>query len=347
KVHSKSGSVVVIDTNTGAIKAMANYPSYDPSKYYQTKDLSAFNNAAISSPLEVGSIMKALTISAGLNQGVITPDTAYHDPGYVTLDGSTIKNVLPIPHDPTSIKDVLQYSLNTGAVHVLKELGGGEFNQRGRDTWHDYLVNHFQLGRATGVEQPNEAGGAIPDPDHGSALNLQYANTAFGQGMTATTLQMAAAFSSAVNGGTYYRPHLIEKQVSANGSSKQAGAPVIRKNVVKPSVSNNLQELLEYVYTQNHNKYGTNLHDGYNIGGKTGTGQIPYKGGYKVGVYNGTYLGFVGGDKPQFAIAVLANEPNLSDFESAGSQAAAPIFGKIADSLINDFGVESVTSSNQ
>jgi cell division protein FtsI/penicillin-binding protein 2 len=347
KVNSKSGSVVVMDANTGAVKAIANYPTYDPSKFFEVKDLSVFNNAAVSAPLEVGSIMKTLTVSAGLNQGAITPDSAYHDPGSVTVDGATIKNVLPIPTDPLSIRDVLKYSLNTGAVHVLKELGGGDFNQRGREIFYDYMTDRFQFGRPTGIEQPNEAAGTIPNPDHGNALDLQYANMSFGQGQTETMLQMAAALSAVVNGGTYYRPHLIDEQIAAGGATKPTGAPVVKRNVVKPGTASGLQSLMEYVYTQNHDKYGTNLHAGYNIGGKTGTGQIPFKGGYKVGIYNGTFLGFVGGDKPQYVIAVLTNEPQLPDFESAGSQGAAPIFGKIADSLINDFGVEAATSQNQ
>jgi cell division protein FtsI/penicillin-binding protein 2 len=344
KVSSKSGSVVVMDPNTGAIKAMANYPTYDPSKFYEVKDISAFNNAAVSAPLEVGSIMKTLTVSAGIDQGAISKSYAYHDPGYVTLDGATIKNVLPIPEDPLPIKDVLKYSLNTGAVQVLKQLGGGNFDQKGRDLLYSYLTGHFQFGKPTGIEQPTEGGGTIPNPDHGSALDLQYANMSFGQGQTETMLQMAAALSSVVNGGTYYRPHLIESEVSAGGKSAQTNAPVVKTGVVKASTSQAVQQLMEYVFTENHDKYASNLHPGYNIGGKTGTGQIPYQGGYKVGIYNGTFLGFVGGDKPQYVIAVLTNEPHLPDFESAGSQGAAPIFGKIADSLINDFGVEAATN---
>lgn len=347
KVNSPSGSVVVMDPNTGAIKAMANYPTYNPSKFYDVKDLADFNNAAVASPLEVGSIMKIMTVAAGLDQGVITTDYAYHDPGYVTIDGATIKNVLPIPEDPLTIKDVLKYSLNTGAVQVFKQLGGGNFDQKGRDTLYNYLTNHFQFGKPTGVEQPTEASGTIHDPDHGSALNLQYANMSFGQGQTETMLQMAAGLSSVINGGTYYRPHLVDQEISANGAVKQTGAPVVKRNVVKPSTAQGVQELMEYVFDKNYDIYASHLHPGYNIGGKTGTGQIPYQGGYKVGIYNGTFLGFVGGDKPQYVIAVLTNEPKLPDFESAGSQGAAPIFGKIADALINDFGVEGISGQNQ
>jgi cell division protein FtsI/penicillin-binding protein 2 len=343
KLNSPSGSVVIMDPNTGAIKAMANYPTFNPARFYEVKDISNFNNASVSSPLEVGSIMKTLTTSTGLNQGAITPNSSYHDPGYVTVNGATIKNVLPIPEDPTTIKDVLQFSLNTGAVHILKELGGGDINQKARDTFYNYLTNHFQLGKPTGIELPNEAAGIIPNPDHGNALELQYANMSFGQGQTETMLQMSAALSSVINGGNYYQPHIIDQTISLNDVVKKTGAHAVKQGVVKAATGQQLQNLLEYVYTQNHTKYGTQLHPGYNIGGKTGTSQIPYKGGYRTDVFDGTYLGFVGGDKPQYVIAVLTNELKLPDSESAGSQGAAPLFGQIVDSLINDFGVEPIS----
>lgn len=343
KIGSQSGSVVIINPNDGSIKALANYPTFDPAKFYSVKDPAAFNDSAVSAPLEVGSIMKTLTVSTGLDTGAITPDSTYYDPGYVTIDGSTIKNVEDIPQNPVSVQEILKYSLNTGAVHIFKQLGGGDFNQKGRDILYDYFTNHFQLGKLTGVEQPNEQAGTIYGPNNGSALNLRYANMAFGQGLTATPLQMAAAVSSVLNGGTYYKPHLIDSVTSSTGKVIKTQPTVVRRNVVKPVVGQELQSLMEYVFEQNHGVYESDDHPGYNVGGKTGTGQIASNGGYKVGVYNGTFLGFVGGDKPQYVVAVLADSPNLPGFESAGAQGAAPIFGKIADMLINDFGVEPAT----
>jgi cell division protein FtsI/penicillin-binding protein 2 len=343
KIGSKSGSLVIIDPNDGSIKAMANYPTYDPSKYYDVKDLSAFNDSAVSAPLEVGSITKTLTISAGLDSGAITPDMSYTDPGYVTVDGATIKNVESIPQQPVDLHEILKYSLNTGAVHVLKQMGGGEINQKGRDTLYDYFTNHFRLGKVTGVEQPNEQPGLVHGPDKGSALDLLYANMAFGQGYTATILQMGAALSSVLNRGTYYQPHLIDSQTAASGKTTVTTPKVLEKNVVKPATSLQLQQLMEYVFQQNYNVYETDLHPGYNVGGKTGTGQIAANGGYKEGVYNGTFMGFVGGDQPQYVVAVLVNSPQLTGFESAGAQGAAPIFGKVADMLINDFNVEPIS----
>lgn len=118
-------------------------------------------------------------------------------------------------------------------------------------------------------------------------------------------------------------------------------AHIIKKNVIKPQVSKQLRDLLKHVYLQNYKNYRTNLYPGYAIGGKTGTGQIAKpEGGYKEDEFNGTYVGFVGGDKPEYVAAVLVNSPNLKSYEFAGSRAAAPIFGGIADMLINNFGVE-------
>jgi cell division protein FtsI/penicillin-binding protein 2 len=165
----------------------------------------------------------------------------------------------------------------------------------------------------------------------------------FGQGLTATILQMASALSSVINGGTYYQPHLIDSQTTAAGKTLNTPPKILKKNVVKPAVGQQLQQLMEYVFQQNYNVYQTDLHPGYNVGGKTGTGQIAENGRYKEGVYNGTFLGFVGGDQPQYVVAVLVNSPNLPGFESAGSQGAAPIFGKTADMLINDFNVEPIS----
>jgi cell division protein FtsI (penicillin-binding protein 3) len=340
QAKSTSGCVVVMDLNSGAIKAMANYPAYNPAEFYKVEDPSVFNNIATSSQLEVGSIMKVLTVSAGLNEGVIAANSSYYDSGTVTVDGKTIKNVLPLPSNNVSIKDVLRLSLNTGAVHVLQSLGGGSLNEKGRVTWYDYMTNHYRLGKPTGIEQSSEVSGTIPDPKNGYGLNIQYANTSFGQGMTASMMQMAAAVSSVLNGGTYYKPYLVDSTVDSNGNTKQTQKQVLVQNVVKPSVSSDIQGLMKNVFDSNHAVYGSSLRPNYSIGAKTGTAQIADdKGGYDANQFNGTFMGYVGGDTPQYVIAILVRSPKLSSSEFAGSGAAGPIFGSVANILIDSFGV--------
>ncbi|PJE65264.1 hypothetical protein COU91_02570 [Candidatus Saccharibacteria bacterium CG10_big_fil_rev_8_21_14_0_10_47_8] len=339
KAKSSSGSAVILDPNNGAIKAMANWPTYDPSQYYKVADANLFNNAAVSSPLEIGSAMKVLTAAAALDQGVIKPDTSYSDPGHWLLDGHEITNIEedggPGIH---SVPEILNLSINTGATWMLMQMGGqtGTVTKTARDKWHDYMVNHYQLGKATGVEQGYESSGTIPDPDNGYALQLTYANTAFGQAMTTTPLQLAAALASVVNGGTYYQPHLVDSYMDSTGKTIAKKPVIIRQGVVSTVVSQQMQSLMEYVLANHHLQ--PPFTDNYSVGGKTGTAQIANPaGGYYSDKYNGTYLGFVGGDKPQYVIMVRVNQPGVGGY--AGTAAAQPIFSTLAHMLIDNFGV--------
>jgi cell division protein FtsI/penicillin-binding protein 2 len=346
RAKSSSASALIMDPNSGAILAMANLPSYDPSQYYNVSDPSVFTNAAVSQPLEVGSIMKVLTTSAALDQKVITPDTSYNDPGSWLIDGFRIKNVEedggPGQHN---IAEILNLSMNTGATWMLMQMGGGQLNQQARDRWHDYLVNHFRMGQSTGIEQGYEAAGSVPLPDTGYARNLTYANTAFGQAMTATPLQMAGALSSVINGGKYYQPHLVDQMV-AGSQITQVQPKVINSHVVSANVSPEIRSLMEYV-VRGHLAEGysyMSFPSNYSVGGKTGTAQIADpSGGYYSDRYNGTYIGYVGGDKPQYVISVRVSEPHIGGY--AGSTAAQPIFADLAHMLINNFNVTPKTGS--
>jgi len=337
---SDSGSALIMDPNTGAIKAMANWPSYDPGRYSDVSDGSVFNNAAVSAPLEVGSVMKPLTMAAALDQGVVRENTTYYDPAHWVVDDFTITNIEEDGGGGTkSMADLLNLSLNTGATWLLMQMGGQgqQINAKGRAAWHDYMVNHYMFGRATGIEQGYEDPGYIPDPENGYGLSLTYANTTFGQGMTATPLQMAAALSAIVNGGTYYQPHLVDQTVDGGGHATIKPPVAVKGNVVSPAVSASIQRLMEYTVSKHYFKPGFDQSK-YGVGGKTGTAQIAKKGGgYLDNEFNGTYIGFVGGDTPQYVIVVRVNQPHNGGY--AGTAAAQPIFGTLAHMLINNFGV--------
>lgn len=340
RANSKSGSALIMDPNTGAIKAMANYPTYNPDTFYKVKDPGVFNNSAVSSPLEVGSTMKTLTAAAALDQGVVSNSTSYYDPSHFEIDGFKITNIEEDGGPGTrNLRDILQLSLNTGATWLLMQMGGGKINSQARNAWYNYMVKHYNFSKQTGIEQGFEAGGSVPDPNKGFGLDLQYANTAFGQGMTATPLQMGAALSSVLNGGTYYRPRLVDGYIDTAGKVTSQAPQVINNSVVKSSTSSTLQNLMEYVVQKNHVLYKMPiLPAGYSIGGKTGTAEIAKPGGgYYEDRFNGTFVGFVGGDKPQYVIVVRVNEPNIPTYAGAG--AAAPIFSDLVRMLINNFGV--------
>jgi stage V sporulation protein D (sporulation-specific penicillin-binding protein) len=237
--------------------------------------------------------------------------------------------------------------MNTGATWILMQMGGktGEITKQARDIWHDYMVNHFKFGKTTGIEQGYEASGYIPDPDNGYALQLTYANTAFGQAMMATPLQMAAALASAVNGGTYYKPYLVESVTNVSGKTTTKKPVVVKQNVVSKKTSQEIRALMEYMITE-HFKGGFNYLDfpsNYNVGGKTGTPEIANPaGGYYTDRFNGTYMGYVGGNRPQYVIFVRVNIPK--NVQYGGTGAGQPIFASIAHMLINNFNVTPKTS---
>lgn len=340
KAQSKSGSALIIDPNSGAVKAMANFPTYNPAEFSKVEDGSTFNNAVVSSPLEVGSIMKPLTAAAAINEGVVSPSTTYYDPSKYKIGDATISNIEEDGGAGTrSVADILELSLNTGATWLLMQMGGGEVNAKARNTWHKYMVDHYQFGKATGIEQGYEDEGSIPDPNDGFGLNIQYANTSFGQGMTATPLQMAAALSGVINGGTYYQPHLVEQVVDGSGKTTKVASKVIKSDVVSPKVSQQMITLMQGVVGRNYALYGLKKPNGsYVIGGKTGTAEIPKPtGGYYEDRFNGTFMGFVGGDKPEYVIIVRVNDPKIAGY--AGSKAAAPIFSKLTNMLIDNFNI--------
>ncbi len=336
------GSALILDAKTGAVKAMANYPTYNPAEFSKVTDQSVFRNSSVTDAFEVGSIMKTLTAAAALDQGVVNKNTSYYDPASFKIDDATIRNIEEDGGPGTkTVADILQLSLNTGATWLLMQMGGGQINEKARVTWHDYLTNHYQFGKPTGIEQSNEAGGIVPDPVDGFGLDIQYANTAFGQGQTETILQMGAAIAAVLNGGTYYQPHLVDAYVRDDGSLDKHEPKIVKKDVVSAATSQDMQEYMAYTLQKNKLTYGVrDLRVEYTYGGKTGTAQISKPGGgYYDDRFEGTFLGFIGGNEAQYVIVVRIREPkNITGY--AGAKAAAPVYFKLADMLINNHGVK-------
>lgn len=339
--NSSSGSALIMNPNNGNIVAMANYPTYDPSNYGNVSDPAVYQNATVDSPLEVGSIMKTLTVSAALDLGAVTPSESFYDPAVWNIDGSNVTDIEQDGGPQTrTVTQILIDSLNTGATWMLMQMGGGSINQNAINIWHNYMVNHFHLGAVTGIEQGYEASGYVPSPTNGPALALTFANTAFGQAVTSTPLQMAAAVSAVLNGGTYYVPNLVQSTTNpATGKTITTPPKIWKSNIVKPSVPPQLQQIMEAVINTNYYFYKVKLPPaGYIMGGKTGTAQIAQPGGgYYSNEFNGTFVGFVGTNKPDYVIMVEVNKPNLAENSVdtyAGAGAAAPIFGSITNMLL-------------
>lgn len=339
KTKSQGLSAIIIDPNNGQIKAMANYPTYDPADYQNVDNPVLFKNAAVTNAIEPGSSMKVLTTAASLDLGIIKPDTTFYDPAHWIVDGF---NITDIEEDggprQQSIASLLNLSLNTGATWLLMQMGGGQIDAKARQTWYGYMTSHFRFGQPTGVEQGYEAVPAVIKPqDNGAGIDLSYAETSFGQGIQITALQMAAAVSSVLNGGTYYQPHLIDQLISSGGQATTVKPRVLARNVVSPKVSQEMVPLMQYV-VQQHLAEGfsyLNFSPNYTVGGKTGTAQIAQaQGGYSNDKFNGTYVGFVGGDKPQYVIVVFNIQPGVAGY--AGSYGGQPVFADLAHMLINN-----------
>jgi cell division protein FtsI/penicillin-binding protein 2 len=283
KTKSKGLSAVIMDPNTGQIKAMANYPTYDPANYQNVTDPALYQNAVVTNAIEPGSSMKIMTTAAALDQGIIQPNTTFYDPAHWVVDGF---NITDIEEDggprQQSIGSLLNLSLNTGATWLLMQMGGGQINTKARDAWYDYMTKHFRLGQATGIEQGYEAVPKITPPqDNGAGIDLTYANMSFGQAVEMTALQEAAADSSILNGGTYYKPYLVDQTIAADGKTSTTRPKVLERNVVSPKVSQEMIPLMQYV-VQQHLAEGfsyLNFSPDYIVGGKTGTAQIAQKGG--------------------------------------------------------------------
>ncbi len=339
-VNSDSGSIIVMDPNNGHIVAMANYPDFDPSNYTKVTDATAFQNHAVSYAFEPGSVMKAMTTSMSLDLGTINPDTTFTDPNCMQIDDAKICNAEgdeKFTGRTFTMTKVLQYSLNTGVMWQLQQIGGGDITKAARQTMYEYFHDKYRFGQKTGVEQPGEVGGTIFSPDNVQGNKVRYANMTFGQGVSVTMVQMAAAFSATVNGGTYYQPTLIDGTLDQDGKETANQSKVVSDNVISDSASSNIRKMM---FEARRGSWPT-ADGGYYVGSKTGTAQI-YDDAtktYSKDRTTGTTIGF-GADKDgnaQYVIMVRIEYSGKQGF--AGSVAANPVFTKMSNWLAQYEGI--------
>lgn len=329
-VGATSGSVVIINPSNGEIMAMANYPTYDASKYSSVKDYGVFANPVVSGAFEPGSGFKVFTMAAGLNTGKVNPETTYDDTGEIKIKGETIRNAENHKFGIQNMGQVIQRSLNTGVVFVLKSLGGDAENitLAGKKIFHEYLTKHFGFGVRTGIEQPSESAGLVNPP---GGYDINYANMTFGQGISATMIQMVVAMSAVVNGGKLYQPHLVSETIHSDGKISRTNPRVINANAVKPETGKQLIPMMISV-VEHGSGYMTKI-PGYQVGGKTGTAQIPRADGkgYEENKNIGSFIGFAPAQDPRFVMMVRINEPKVSGFAESTT---VPVFANIAKWLL-------------
>lgn len=332
---SPKGSVLVMDPQTGKVLAMANQPTYNPGEYGKVQDGAAFNNETISAPYEPGSDIKTITMTTGVDKGVVGPESTFNNTDYITVDDATITNATKGQTGNITFQHALNYSLNTGFVTVAERLGDGHtINWNARSTMYDYFHNKLRLGQLTDIELANEQAGTIIPPSDPQGNAVRYSNMAFGQGLDVTMLQVGAAFSSVVNGGTYHTPSIVAGSMNDDGDAfTPAAAKPSRTGVVKASTSDTMRRM---IHDARSAFYAGKDKSGYYIGGKTGTSQTIENGHYVDNQTVGTYLGF-GGDSnsaggPKYVIMVQVSGKNMN---LQGGLDAMPIFTDISNWLLS------------
>ena len=295
------GSSMVYDPNSGKVLAMVSFPSYSPADYGNVSDASVYVNDVLETPYEPGSICKGFTMAAAINEGKMTADTEYYNTGSTTVDGWPIDNAQKEKQLGTiTMRTALQWSLNTGSVQALRLLGGSaeEITQRGKELLYNYYYNHFGLGQPTGIELYEGIGTVVP-PDSEYAYNSTYANMTFGQGLDVTMIQVAAGWSSIINGGNYYQPTVIAGEIDKNGKFVPAAArEPVRTGTVTPETSATMREMLHAT------RWWMGDPDEYYFGGKTGTAQAIRDGAYVMDEFISGYIGYGGAsqDEPKYVI---------------------------------------------
>jgi cell division protein FtsI/penicillin-binding protein 2 len=327
------GSVMVMDPQTGKVLAMANLPTYDPAEYNKVTNAAAFNNATISTPYEPGSDVKVLTMAAGVDKAVVSPSATYYNTDSIQVEDRTITNASKGQTGEITFQHAMNWSLNTGFVTVAKKLGsnGDSIDLQARSAMYSYFHDKWGLGKLTGIELANESAGVVLSPDEPGAA-VQYSNMAFGQGLDVTMVQICAAFSTIINGGTYYQPTVLAGTLKSD---------VLTAAELKPSYAGGVSSatsdtMRQMIHDARAVFYAGGDKPGYFTGGKTGTSQVIRAGKYLEDETIGTYLGFGGdnggADGPKYVIMVqVSGEHKLL----AGNHHAMPIFTDISNWMID------------
>jgi len=319
---AEAGTIIVMEPTSGAIRGLANWPAFNPNQYNQVEDIDIFLNPAIQKLYEPGSVFKPITMAVALETNQITPETLYHDDGQVRIGGYIISNVDGKSYGWQTMTQVLEMSLNTGAVFVQKQLDRKVFRQ---------YVEAFGFSRPTSIDLEGEIGGNISNLNTQPEIN--FATAAFGQGIAVTPLELLTALSAIANQGKLMRPFLVEKKIYADGR-EEITQPHCLEQVLSPKTAEQLTQMLVSVV---ENGYGRPAGvEGYSIAGKTGTAQVPdpEEGGYYSDKTIHTFVGFAPAFNPQFVILIKIDNPQGIRF---AADSVSPVFRKLAEYLFNYF----------
>ena len=336
----KNGSILVMNPNNGRIWAMANYPTFDPNEYYKVTDATLFTNMTTEAAYEPASVCKPFTYAMAINEGKLDPTGTYYNYGYTKVGDRIMKNATGTERQvgTRTFYEALDHSLNTGSIEALRRIGGESIPKSARRTMYDYLYNRFGLGHTTGVEL-YEATGKIYSPDEDEGNAVRYANMTFGQGMSLTMVQVAAGFSSIINGGHYYQPSIIAG-VMKDGKFVPTAERAPKHDSLKAVTSATMRGMLQEVRSVNGGQADLK---GYNIGVKTGTAETYDANGKYTS--NRTVVGAIGyggsakeGALPEYVILVRMEGNTLL----WGVSNAVPVFTELSNYMLQYLRIEPV-----
>ncbi|HET8977572.1 MAG TPA: penicillin-binding protein 2 [Solirubrobacteraceae bacterium] len=318
----QSATAIVMNPNTGAILALANWPQVNANDPYASGNAAQVDNAiqdhAVSFTYEPGSTFKAITVGGALQDGLITPSTPFDIPPVLSVYGSQIHDAESHGYVSMTTARILQVSSNIGADLIGQKLGAARFN---------YWVHRFGLGKPTGVDLPGEDSGYILSPSQYSGTSMY--NMPFGQGESVTPMQMAAVYAAVANGGILRPPHIVQ----AIGTKEQ---PIPQgRRIISQTTAAELRTMLQGVYADGGTASGAAI-PGYDMAGKTGTANIAVNGRYSNSEFVASFVGMVPTNHPQLLGMVVVNQPQGSYY---GGSVAAPAFQKIIGWAVPYFGI--------
>jgi len=311
KFDAVAGTVIVQEPQTGKILAMGNYPNFNPNEYFNYK-ISSYLNPAVQAVYEPGSIMKVVTMAAGIDSGKITPETKYNDAGSVKYNGRTIKNWDLKAHGTVTMTEVIEKSINTGAVFAERKTG--------HDIFYNYLLN-FGFNKLTGIELPGEVSGSLRSLEK-NVRDINFATASFGQGVSVTPIGLINAISVIANGGNLMKPYIIE-----------GTEPRIVRRVISQETAKQVTKMMTLAVYKAQIAQIPN----YEIAGKTGTAYIPdfKNGGYSDEVIH-TFVGFAPATKPRFAILIKIEKPKEAPLAGL---TVVPTFRELAEFMLNYYNI--------
>lgn len=322
--QADSGALVVLEPSTGKVLAMCGSPDFYPEEYGTVDDLGVYVNPTIFTPYEPGSIFKPLTMAAAIDTGAVTPNSTYYDTGSLDVGWvRPIKNAADGVFGTVTMIQALEESVNTAMVWVMRQLGQGRFKE---------YVEKFGFGKLTGIELNTEVAGTIASLEN--SAEVYSATASYGQGITVTPLQIAAAYAALANDGKYMKPYIVERKEYPDGTVEDI-APTFLHQVITPETAEKIAGMLVAVVEYGHGKRAGV--PGYYIAGKTGTAQIAENGVYSATAFNGSFAGFGPVEDPRFAMVVKIENPKSGVIYAEST--AAPLFGEIADFLLTYYNV--------